>query len=80
MTRMLTIEETADMLSVHPNTIRGMLTKLGAVDLSGGQGKRRLIRIPERNLEAYLRDCEILKPLPAKRAVKTGWKLERRRT
>ena len=79
MTRLLTVEEAAEQLSVHPNTVRAMLPKLGAVDLSRGEGKRRLIRIPEAALEAYLRECEILRPATAKRAPKTTWKLERRR-
>lgn len=79
MTRLLTVEEAAEQLSVHPNTVRAMLTKLGAVDLSGGQGKRRLIRIPEAALEAYLRECEIMRPTPEKKTPKTTWRLERRR-
>lgn len=78
MTRLLTIEEAAEAMSVHPNTIRSLLPRLGAVDLNQGRAGRRLIRIPEKNLEAYLRDSVILPPLPA-RQKRTSYTLERRR-
>lgn len=74
--RLLTIEQTAEMLSVHPNTIRSMLEKLGAVDLSQG-GKKRLLRIPESNIERYIRDCTITRP--ERRTTAREWLIERRR-
>lgn len=55
----LTIEQTAEMLAVHPNTIRRMLPQLGAVDLTMGAKGKRLVRIPERAVEIFLRDCTI---------------------
>lgn len=63
----LTIEKTAEMLAVHPNTIRRMLPQLGAVDLTNGRGGKRLVRIPERAVEIYLRDCAILPPIKNER-------------
>lgn len=72
MTRFLTIDEVAEVLSVHPNTVRKLLPDLGAVDLSNGKGDRRTIRIPETALNAYLRDCVILPPIPARRRRKVG--------
>ena len=79
MTRLLTIDEAAVALNVHPNTIRAMLPRLGAVDLHRGSKGKRLIRIPERAIEAYLRECEILPPVPARRTARPTYKLERRR-
>lgn len=55
----LTIEQTAEMLNVHPSTVRRMLPQLGAVDLAVGMKGKRLVRIPERAVETYLRDCTI---------------------
>lgn len=79
MTKFLTIQQAAEMLAVSQDTIRRMLTKLGAVDLTGGKGGKRLIRIPEKALAAFLTDCEIYAPQLAQRAVRTEFKLERRR-
>ena len=78
MTRLLTIDEAADALGVHPNTIRGMLPRLGAVDLNQGRAGKRLIRIPEKAIEAYLRECVILPPMPV-RQKRPSYTLERRR-
>ena len=78
MTRLLTIEEAAEAMSVHPNTIRSLLPRLGAIDLNQGRKGNRLIRIPEKGIEAYLRDSIILQPLPI-RQKKPSYKLERRR-
>lgn len=79
MTKYLTIQQAAEALAVSRDTIRRMLTKLGAVDLTGGAGGKRLIRIPEKALSAYLTDCEIYAPQPARRPAAAGFKLERRR-
>ena len=79
MAKYLTIQQAAEMLAVSQDTIRRMLTKLGAVDLTGGKGSKRLIRIPERALSAYLTDCEIYAPQPARKVSKADFKLERRR-
>ena len=81
--KLLTIDEAAEMLSVSVNTVRSLLPKLGAVDLRGGRGTNRLIRIPEENILGYLEACTIL-TIPAKemrkRAVEAKpFKLERRR-
>lgn len=73
--RLLTIAQTAEMLSVHPNTVRSMLEILGAVDLSHG-GRKRLIRIPETNVEKYIRDCTITRP--ERRTTARDWHIERR--
>lgn len=82
--KLVTIEEAARMLSVSVNTVRSLLPKLGAVDLRGGKGTNRLIRIPEENILSYLEACVIIAPVPAKemrkRAVEAKpFKLERRR-
>ena len=55
----LTIEQTAEMLNVHPSTVRRMLPQLGAVDLAMGMKGKRLVRIPERAVQIFLRDCTI---------------------
>lgn len=79
MTRYLTIRQAAEALNVSDDTIRRMLPQLGAVDMTGG-GKKRLIRIPERALEAYLNGCTIRSPIPARRKpAPTEWHIERRR-
>ena len=70
MIKLLTIEEAAAALSVCPNTVRSMLARLGAVDLNQGRRGKRLIRIPEKNIEAYLRDSLILPPMPVRRIVR----------
>lgn len=57
---MLTIEQAADRLGVSQKTIRGMLPDLGALDLLNGKSKKRLIRIPEDKLDAYLSSCRIV--------------------
>lgn len=67
MGRLMTIQQAAELLSVSEDTIRRILPKLGAVDLAGGRGGKRLIRIPETALNKYLRECEILPPLTIKR-------------
>ena len=67
MGRLMTIQQAAELLSVSEDTIRRMLPKLGAVDLAGGKGGKRLIRIPETALNKYLRECEILPPLKIER-------------
>ena len=81
--RLLTIEQAAEMLAVHPNTVRGMLAKLGAVDLKGGRGKNRLSRIPEEGITAYLRTCAIRTPAQlrelAPAPTTATFRLERRR-
>ena len=79
MTHYLSIEETAAALGVHTNTVRRMLPKLGATDLTHGNGKRRLIRIPETAVEAYLREGLILPPDTTKPAPPTTYHFERRR-
>ncbi len=67
MNRYLTIQQAAEMLSISTDTIRRMLPELGAVDLAGGKGGKRLIRIPETALNQYLRECEILPPMKIER-------------
>lgn len=74
--RLLTIEQAAEVLAVHPNTVRSLLPKIGAVDLSQG-GKKRLLCIPESNLERYVRDCTITRP--ERRTTAREWHIERRR-
>lgn len=78
MTKLLTIDEAAEAMSVHPNTVRSLLSRLGAIDLNQGRKGKRLIRIPEKNIEAYLRESVILPPMP-KRTARPTYKLERRR-
>ena len=63
LTNYLTINEAAKRLSVSVNTVRSLLTDLGAVDVLRGRGKKRMIRIPEDSILAYLRGCEIPKPV-----------------
>lgn len=83
MTRYLTIQQAAETLSVSEDTIRRMLPRLGATDLMGGRGKKRMVRIPEDRLTAYLHDNMILSRVEVEtRAMArktTGYKLERRR-
>ena len=87
MTNYLTINDAAKRLSVSVNTIRSMLTKLGAVDLKRGNGKNRMIRIPEDSILEYLRGCAIPRPvsiaelreLAAAEKEQQPFRLERRR-
>ena len=79
MTRYLTINDAASALSVSVNTVRSMLPKLNAVDLRGGGGKNRLIRIPVEAIERFLRDCEIIPPA-TKKSKPTEWHIERRKS
>lgn len=64
--RLLTMEAAAEMMSVSLNTLRSLLPKLGAVDLRGGNGKNRMIRIPEASIMAYLEGCVIKAPVSQK--------------
>ena len=57
--QMLTIEQAAESLGISQKTVRLLLPDLGAVDLLGGKGQRRIIRIPEEALHAYLSKCRI---------------------
>lgn len=69
--QMLTIEQAAACLGISQKTVRLILPDLGAVDLLGGRGQRRIIRIPEAALEAYLSKCRIKEaPKPEKRRAK----------
>ena len=80
MTKLLTIRDAAENLSVSINTIRSLLPKLGAVDMRNGAGKNRMIRIPEDAILAYLRGCEIVQPEPIPAVTKAKpFRLERRR-
>ena len=78
MGKYLTIQQAAEMLAVSTDTIRRMLPKLDAVDMTDGKAGRRLIRIPERALEAYLNGCRILPPVPMQK--KAVFHLDRHRT
>ena len=78
--RYLTIRDAADALSVSVNTVRAMLPRLGAVDLKGGSGKNRMIRIPEDAITEYLRGCEICEPAEVRPVTPMKpFRLERRR-
>jgi excisionase family DNA binding protein len=57
--KLLTLEEAADALGVHKNTLRALLPKIGYVDLNRGKGERRLIRIRESDLTAYVARCAV---------------------
>ena len=57
--KLLTLEEAADALGVHKNTLRSLLPKIGYVDLNRGKTQRRLIRIRESDLAAYVARCAI---------------------
>ena len=69
--QMLTIEQAAACLGISQKTVRSILPDLGAVDLLGGRGQRRIIRMPEAAMEAYLSKCRIREaPKPEKRRTK----------
>ena len=59
MQRYLTINQAAEALSIHPNTIRNHLQEFGAVDLHNGRSQNRLLRIPEAVIDGILRDGAI---------------------
>lgn len=66
--QMLTVKQAAESMGVSEKTIRSILPELGAVDLMAGRGQRRIIRIPESALDAYLSRCRIVaSPEPQKR-------------
>lgn len=79
--RLLTIEQTAERLAVSVTTVRTMLEKLGAVDLTAGTAKKRMIRIPESCLDQYIRGCAICteKVEPKKAVANKAWHIERRK-
>ena len=56
---MLTVKQAAASLGVSEQIIRSILPELGAVDLLNGKSRKRLIRIPEDKLDAYLKSCRI---------------------
>lgn len=56
---LLTLDEAAAKLGVHKNTLRALLPKIGYVDLNRGKGERRLIRIRESDLSAYVARCVV---------------------
>ena len=60
MTRLLTVNEAARVLGVHPNTVRARLTELGAVDLNHGRSAYRMIRIPEHRVLMYISKGEMI--------------------
>lgn len=57
--KLLTLEEAASALGVHKNTLRALLPKIGYVDLHRGKGERRLIRVRESDLAAYVARCAV---------------------
>lgn len=57
--KLLTLEEAASALGVHKNTLRALLPKIGYVDLRRGKGERRLIRVRESDLAAYVARCAV---------------------
>lgn len=59
MTRLLTVNDAARMLGVHPNTVRARLRELGAVDLNHGKSAYRMIRIPEHRVLNYIAKGEM---------------------
>lgn len=57
---MLTIKEVAIRLQCDESTVRKLLSELQAVDLKQGKSKKRMIRIPEKGLDDYLKKCCVL--------------------
>lgn len=59
MTRLLTIADVADLLSVNRVTVTRLVDAglLDAVDLSQGTRGKRTLRIHEESLERYLHAC-----------------------
>ena len=64
MIRIYTIDEAAEALAVHPNTIRNLIDRyqLEAIDLRQGCGGKRLIRVTEAAINKYIRESTMLKP------------------
>lgn len=60
--KLLTMKDAAEAMSISLNTLRRLLPKLGAVDLLEGNGKYRMIRIPEEGILAYMATCTINAP------------------
>lgn len=75
--RLLTIEQAAERLAVSKTTIMTMLEKLGAVDLTQGRAKKRMLRIPESGLDRYIRECAICRQ--EEPVTRKAWHIERRR-
>lgn len=65
--KLLTLEEAAEVLGVHKNTLRTLLPKIGWVDLRRGKGERRLIRVRESDLAAYVARCAVQPKLTVER-------------
>lgn len=63
MNRLLTVNEASEYLGLSQTKVRAILPRLGAVDLSRGEGKQRCIRIPWDGIRSYLDECRIRQPI-----------------
>ena len=81
MTRLLTLTEVAEMLSVNRLTVTRLIDRglLDAVDLSQGTRGKRTLRIHEDSLEGYLHACGIqARPVHTRAKVCDAYRIERR--
>lgn len=82
MTRLLTLAEVAEMLSVNRLTVTRLIDRglLDAVDLSQGTRGKRTLRIHEDSLERYLHACGIqARPVHKRAKACDAYRIERRR-
>lgn len=79
MGALLTIQAVAERMNVHPNTVRRMLPRLGAVDISAPGAGRRTLRIPEASLERFIRQGEVVDVGQDRRAAAADWRIPRKR-
>lgn len=54
--RALTVEETAEVLSTHPETIRRMIREGGLFAVRLGSGPRSPYRVPNEEIDRFLRE------------------------
>lgn len=77
---LLTIRQAADILNVHPNTVRMLIDRhrLEAVNIMEGVRDKRLIRIAADSLESFINASTAQATTQAEHKHK-GFRLERRR-
>lgn len=82
MTRLLTLTEVAEMLSVNRLTVTRLIDRglLDAVDLSQGTRGKRTLRIQEDSLERYMHACIVqARPVDTRAKACDAYRIERRR-
>lgn len=77
---LLTVRQAADILNVHPNTVRMLIdrNRIEAVNIMEGVRDKRLIRIAANSLDDFI-NRQTAKAIQPMRTTHRGFKAERRR-